>query len=93
MIRITVELLPGGQLKGRKKIGQVDISNISELAAVSNYLVEAKDFPSNGEPGQKIDAVVKGFSRSEGWAKLLWLAMAELYNENRGFARFRGPKK
>lgn len=40
MIRVTIEIFPGGYADGRRTIGLMQIANISDLARRSDYRVE-----------------------------------------------------
>ncbi len=40
MIRVTVEILPGGFAERRRMVGVMQIANISDLAPLSDYRVE-----------------------------------------------------
>lgn len=46
MIRVTVELLPGGDASRARIIGKAEICNVSDLAEVSNYVARITTLPS-----------------------------------------------
>lgn len=74
MLRITVEILDGGDERRRKTLGVVDISNISELAPVSDYHVAAKD----GEGKHLGTVFVVSHERKKGWQELVTRAFVRL---------------
>lgn len=43
MIRITVEMIPGGAARLRRTIAAMDIANLSDLADVSDYQVRISE--------------------------------------------------
>ncbi len=53
MIRVTVEIFPGGYAEGRRTIGLMHIANVSNLAAQSDYRV---DFAEGENPFAGTDA-------------------------------------
>lgn len=66
MMRVIVEIHPGGDSSAKREIARLDIANVSELALVSDYRVEAKlDEPN----AYTLD--VRGHHRSHGWMPLL----------------------
>jgi hypothetical protein len=46
LIHIVVEIWPNGSQTRRREIARMDIGNISDLATVSSYAVEAKSVPN-----------------------------------------------
>ncbi len=40
MIKVTIEIIPGGYAEGRRTIGLMHIANISDLARRSDYRVD-----------------------------------------------------
>jgi hypothetical protein len=46
MLVITVDLLPGGYAPMRRTIAAMSITNISDLAEISDYRVEARARPA-----------------------------------------------
>jgi hypothetical protein len=80
MIVVTIELLPGGRQHLRKSIATMHISNVSELADVSDYEVKAMEGPNHLAGTQARIAeclVVNHLRRQDVWA-LLQAAAAEL---------------
>lgn len=65
MMRITVEIWPGGDKEQARTIGELDIWNKSELASVSDYgyALDAEGLVVKGE--------VRRHVRSDGWVPLL----------------------
>lgn len=43
MLRVTVELWPGGVRSGARVIASAEIANVSDLATVSDYIVRATE--------------------------------------------------
>jgi hypothetical protein len=68
MLRITVELLPGGQEKEKCVIATAEIARVSDgpLGALADYRVALQD-AALGETGER--AVVRGYPR---WAASVW---------------------
>ena len=77
MMRVTVEIWPGGDSKRARRMAVIDIANLSGLAPVSDYSVEAVV-----NPGQPDEAAVKsrvdGHVRADGWAALVQKVMPPL---------------
>ncbi|MGF6552345.1 hypothetical protein [Paraburkholderia youngii] len=65
MLRITVELLPGGQEKGKRVIATADIARVSDgpFGALADYRVTLAD-AMLGEVGER--AVVRSYPRFAG---------------------------
>jgi hypothetical protein len=73
MLVITVELVPGGFAPMRRTIASMRISNLSDLAPISDYRVEATEAgnPLTGTPPRKGDCIVRGHDRAQSvWALL-----------------------
>ncbi len=62
MIRVTIELLPGGDVSRRRHLGTIEIANDGTGdEEKGNYAIRLSKF---GNPGQTwIHGVVKGFDR------------------------------
>jgi hypothetical protein len=43
MIRVTVEIFPGGYAENRRTIGLMDIANLSDLARRSDYKIDVAE--------------------------------------------------
>ena len=52
MLRIIVQLVPGGAEHRKREIGRAELSNLSGLAACSDYSIEACEGP-NGVTGAR----------------------------------------
>lgn len=77
MLRITVELLPGGNLSRRKRLAKMDIANLSNLADVSDYAVDAEEVGSMGRHARECEATVTGHDRNSSvWALVAKAATA-----------------
>jgi hypothetical protein len=46
LIHVVIEIWPNGSQTRRREIARMDIGNISDLATVSSYAVEAKSVPN-----------------------------------------------
>lgn len=70
MLRVIVELHPGGDESEKIRLGCIDIGNVSNLADVSDYIVHAnlKDFGL-------VRTEVIGHERSRGWRALVGRAL------------------
>lgn len=73
MIVVTVELLPGGYAPARLAIGKLQISNCSDLAPISDYVIDVLEAanPVNGAPARIGRSRVEGHDRALSiWALL-----------------------
>jgi hypothetical protein len=73
MLLITVELVPGGFAPMRRTIASMRISNLSDLAPISDYRVQATEAPNplTGTPACNVDCIVRGHNRAQSvWALL-----------------------
>jgi hypothetical protein len=80
MLRITVELLPGGDESRAETIATGTIANISGLAPLSNYACNFKTTgyaPLGLEPTDKT-ATIHGHHRSAGVLKLIYRALGAI---------------
>jgi hypothetical protein len=86
MLRVTVELVPGGAAAFRRTIGLMTIGNISDLADVSDYRVSVTEAanPLIGTPPQVRNFVVHGHWRRQSVWKLLARAIADMEQVGRG---------
>lgn len=66
MLRVIVELHPGGDETRKQNLGVIDIGNVSNLAEFSDYVVQArlKDFGD-------VRTVVREHERALGWRELV----------------------
>lgn len=72
-MRVTVEYVPRGVESRRRVLGTVKLSNKSQLAEVSNYLIEFED-----DEGTRRAARVEKHRRSKGWLDLVTRAFEVL---------------
>jgi hypothetical protein len=73
MLVITVDLVPGGYAPMRRTIAAMNISNISHLAEISDYRIEASETsnPLAGTPPRTVRCVICGHARAQSvWALL-----------------------
>lgn len=68
MIRITVEVWPGGFADGKRTIGAMNIANLSDLAAVSDYSADIWEAgsPLTRRDERQYSVQVRGHVRSLG---------------------------
>ncbi|APG13749.1 hypothetical protein BKD09_35870 [Bradyrhizobium japonicum] len=74
MLVITVDLVPGGFTPMRRTIAAMNISNISDLAEISDYRIEASETsnPLAGTPPRTVRCVIHGHARAQSvWALLV----------------------
>lgn len=83
MLRVTVELVPGGTEPFRRTIGAMTIANMSELAEISNYAItitkEAN--PLTGAPPRRFQFTLHGHSRRRSVWALIERAITEMESE------------
>jgi hypothetical protein len=73
MLKITIELVPGGFSPMRRTIGSMRISNMSHLADLSDYCVEAVESANalTGDPARNAECMVLAYDRRQSvWALL-----------------------
>jgi hypothetical protein len=73
LLAITIDLVPGGYAPMRRTIASMSIVNISDLAEVSDYRIEAFEArnPLTGSPPCSSCCVVRAHSRAQSvWALL-----------------------
>jgi hypothetical protein len=82
MLVITIEVWPGGSARMRRRTAEMRISNLSNLAAVSDYLVQAtEEFnPLTGEAPRSSECLVKAHARQQSVWNLLQRACTEVLN-------------
>jgi hypothetical protein len=71
MLRIMVELIPGGFSPLRRKIASMDIGNISDLAEVSDYKIDAIESANSliATPARSASCIVRQHNRNQSvWA-------------------------
>ena len=84
MLVVTIELVPGGFTPLRRTIASMRIANISNLADVSDYLVEATEGanPLAGTPARNGDVVLHHHDRRQSVWALLARAASEIERAN-----------
>lgn len=82
MLRLTVELVPGGYAPATRTIASMRIANVSDLADVSDYVVEAMEGANRltGDPARHMTCEVIGHDRRQSVWKLVERACAEIAN-------------
>lgn len=65
MLRVTIELCPGGRESEARKIGSGYIANITDLAAVSDYSFEFVENEWRGRARGPYQGILKGWRREE----------------------------
>jgi hypothetical protein len=84
MLQVTVELIPGGFAPLRRTIGSIRISNLSDLADLSDYRVEMHEAasPLTGTPARNAECVIKRHDRRQSVWKLVARAASEVESAN-----------
>ena len=79
MLVITVDLVPGGYAPMRRTIAAMSIANISDLADISDYRIEASatSNPLAGTPPLTVRCVIRGHAR----AQSVWALLAKASDE------------
>lgn len=79
MLKIVVELIPGGFEQQRRTIGVMAISNESDLADASDYRVDVMESfnPLSGDPARIGECMVKGHDRRQS----VWLLLEKACRE------------
>ncbi len=72
MMRLVVEIHPGGDELSKRTIASIDIANVSELAPTSSYEVSAYF------EGRTRSFMVHGHKREDGWVPLVNCVLATL---------------
>jgi hypothetical protein len=84
LLVITVDIIPGGYTPARRTLASMRVSNISNLAAVSDYRVELLESANmlTGTPARIGSCEVKGHNRLQAvWALLAKAAEAAMSAE------------
>jgi len=86
MLRVTIDLVPGGFSPLRRTIATLRISNASDLADISNYVIEAMEGanPLTGDPPRNAQCMVFGHDRKQSVWKLLERACEEILKADFG---------
>ena len=80
MLRVIIEIVPGGQAQLRRTIASMAIGNISNLADVSDYKVDAMESANHliGTPPRSATCEVTGHDRRQSVWALVAKAAAEI---------------
>lgn len=75
MLRVTVDIVPGGFEPLRRKIASMTIANITNLAAHSDYAVDAMEGPNplTGQRSLNTSATIYNHDR----ASSVWVLIAK----------------
>jgi len=78
MIKVTIEIIPGGYAEGRRTIGLMHIANISDLARRSDYRVDLAEGenPLAGTKSFTCTVYVRGHDRNQSVWSLIEKAIA-----------------
>jgi hypothetical protein len=79
MLKVTIDLVPGGFSPLKRTIATMRIANVSDLADCSDYRVEATEGrnPLTGDPPRSASCEVTGHDRRQSvWALLAKAAKA-----------------
>lgn len=73
MMRVTIEIVPGGREDGAHTIDILHIGNMSTLHDISDYAVWAGTNPTHSAPSERPapDLWVKNHARAAGYGPLL----------------------
>jgi hypothetical protein len=79
MLKLTIELVPGGFEPGRRTIASMRISNISNLADCSDYRIEAMETDNllTGDPARNAECIVLAHDRKQS----VWILLAKACHE------------
>ena len=79
MIRVCIELHPGGDATRAREIARLDIANISNLAPLSDYAIRAKDIGGwSGKPAFEASGLTVSHQRRDSIWSLLAVAAARV---------------
>lgn len=76
MLLVTVELCPGGDKDRKQEVATIQISNVSNLAEVSDYIVDA--WFESPLPRRFVATNVRAHERAKGWLPLVMRALRSL---------------
>jgi len=78
MLRIIVELVPGGREPAKFELARAELGNLSELAAVSDYAIRASEGanPLTDTPAWRRTGLIEGHPRNQSVWKLVERAAA-----------------
>jgi hypothetical protein len=80
MLRVIVELVPGGYRPLRRTIASMNIGNMSDLADISDYKIDATEQANQltGTPSRSATCTVVGHHRRQSVWALIAKAAAEI---------------
>jgi hypothetical protein len=80
MLKVTVDLHPGGASEFRRTLGTMTISNVTELSDISDYEITATEAasPLTGQPARMRWFRLRGHHRRQSVWKLVASAIAGL---------------
>jgi hypothetical protein len=80
MLRIIIELVPGGCRPLRRTIASMNIGNLSDLADISDYKIDAMEAANQlaGTPSRSATCTVVGHHRRQSVWSLIAKAAAEI---------------
>ncbi|QOZ51599.1 hypothetical protein [Bradyrhizobium sp. CCBAU 53338] len=80
MLKVTVELYPGGSAESTRTLAAMTVTNLSDLADVSDYEIVTAETanPSTGEPSKMCWHRVHDYARGQSVWKLVGAAIAGL---------------
>ena len=80
MLRVTIELVPGGDERSRRSVGSMTIGNISGLADIGDYVVSVTEGhnPLTGAAPLDRRFVVRGHPRPQSVWMLVKRAITEM---------------
>jgi hypothetical protein len=80
MLRVIVEILPGGHRELRRTIASVAIGHVSDLADISDYKIDAMEAANRltGTPSRSATCVVARHDRRQSVWALIAKAAAEI---------------
>jgi hypothetical protein len=84
MLKLTIELVPGGFEPMRRTIASMQISNMSNLADCSDYRIEAVEAANDltGDPARNTECMVLAHDRRQSVWALLEKACHEILKAN-----------
>lgn len=79
MLRVTIDLIPGGFTPMKRTIASMTIANASELADISDYTIEAMEGANklSGTPPRNAACMVQAHDRRQ----TVWALIAEACTE------------
>ena len=80
MLRISIELLPGGDASRRRSLGTMTIVNVTDPTDVSGYEIAASEAANhlNGSPAWTAEAQVRDHDRRQSVWRLIEVAASAI---------------